>query len=566
MVNWDTKIIPNGDYVLRLEAYDLAGNLSRVDLPVTIQNTGPDISSLTVSPSPFTPDGLDDDIANDITDITFKLSEYGFTTVEVFNSSSVLVSTLHSGVLYPAPPNNMQLKLQWNGRGDDGILVRNGEYKVVVSTGGGSKQAHSFVIVNDRPIFNNYSVTPNTFSPDGDGVDDTTTLTFSLSESSLATVEVYNSSNSLIKTLAENVPITYGTIYNYMWDGKDNANQIAPQGRYYFKVTAAALTGSLANPLKMDIFLIYISDIKISQDSFNPHVGQTTQILYELKNDAKLSIKIYNDIGGLVRNLIDNQLRSPGEQSEAWDGKDNNGNILPDGNYYFVLEDSMSGTPEVIYDPQETGGQDISHSIVFSAANFNTLKNQPSLLTYNLPRPAKINIKVRINRYEGPAIRVIKYQEPTGSGERQTIWDGRDEIGEIVPYRQYTLATWGYTLRDNSIVIVGGRPSISETQAAPIKFNPIFNPYTTTQQNSTTISFSLSDDAKIVLDIYNSNNVLVRRLLDNVLKSKGTNTVVWDGKNNKGKILSYGFYRIELQAEKGGNYSDIVTAHTEVIY
>src|SRR3989338_9080326 len=269
----------------------------------------------------------------------------------------------------------MQLKLQWNGRGDDGILVRNGEYKVVVSTGGGSKQAHSFVIVNDRPIFNNYSVTPNTFSPDGDGVDDTTILTFSLSESSLATVEVYNSSNSLIKTLAENVPITYGTIYNYMWDGKDNANQIAPQGRYYFKVTAAALTGSLANPLKMDIFLIYISDIKISQDSFNPHVGQTTQILYELKNDAKLSIKIYNDIGGLVRNLIDNQLRSPGEQSEAWDGKDNNGNILPDGNYYFVLEDSMSGTPEVIYDPQETGGQDISHSIVFSAANFNTLKN-----------------------------------------------------------------------------------------------------------------------------------------------------------------------------------------------
>ncbi len=535
-------------------------------MPVKIENPGPDITEFVAAPSPFTPDGLDDDITNDIANITFKLSDYGFSTVKVFDKNMNLVKTLCNGVLYPDPAKEMKIQLQWNGRNDSNQLVRNGEYKVVVSTGS-VKTASAFIIVNDRPIFNNFKVVPPTFSPDGDGINDAVTLSFSLSEDSAWTTEVYNFQNLLVKAIAKNVPAVAGQIYNYTWDGKNESGQVTPQGRYYFKVSATALTGSQANPLKMNIFVLYISNIKATKDTFNPYLAETTQISYRLVNNVKLSIKIYDPQNIIVRNLITNQPRSSGEYNEAWDGKDNAGNIVRDNYYYFTIEDSISGATEVIYNPLGTGGQDISHSIALSSTAFDTLKNQPGIITYSLPRPAKVNIKVRAERYSGPAVRVIKYQEPTGSGQYQAVWDGRDELGNTVgAYQGYTLGVWGYTIEENAIVVTGGRPVVSAVTTNPVKFNPVLNPYAAAAGNTTAVSFSLSKDAFVTIDIYNANNVLVRKLLNNVLKSTGANVVAWDGKNDKAEVLPNGFYRVDIQAEKDGNFSDIATAHSEVIY
>lgn len=562
---WDTKTLPNGDYVLRLEVWDQANNVRRIEVPVRIANAGPDIAELTVSPSPFTPDGIDADLTNDVTDITFKLSDYGFINVSIYDSNLNLVKTLTNGVLYPNP-TDMKVKLPWNGKDNNNQLVRNGEYKVSVSSGGGNKEAHAFVTVNDVPIFNNSIVSPITFSPDGDGISDTTALAFSLSENSTMTVEVYNSQGLLVKTISASASATAGQIYSYTWDGKDNGGQVSPQGRYFFKVSAAALTGSQAEPLNMNVYLLYISDIHISKDTLNPYLSENTAITYRLTSNAKLSIKIYNAQNNLVRNIITDQLRSAGQYSETWDGKDDSGNILSDGHYYFTIEDSLGGTAAVVYNPSGTGGNDISHSISFSTTTFDTLKNQPCVLTYNLPKPAKINIKVRAERYAGPAIRVIKYQEDLGSGQHQTIWDGRDELGDIISNKSYTLAIWGYTLEDNAFVITGGRPVISQVTVTPIKYDPLLNPYSLTAPGTTTISFNLSKEAYVNIGIYNANNSLVHSLLNNTLKFSGANSVVWDGKNSRGEVLPNGYYRIEIQAQKDGNYSDVVTGHTEVIY
>ena len=562
--NWNAKSLANGDYVLRLEAWDVAGNKLTTNRPVKVGNDGPDITELTVTPSPFTPDGIDANITDDIANIAFYLLNSGFINVSVYDINMNLVKTIYNDSLSPVPESTDKIAFHWDGTGSNGRLARNGEYKVVVSSG--SKEATAAVIVNDKPIFDRYKVEPQSFSPDGDGIGDTAKLTFSLSENSLIKVEVHNSEDVLVRTLADNALVSAGQLNEYVWDGKNNSGQIAGQGSYRFKVSATAVTGSEAAPLVMSVFLSSIPDVKVSKDTFNPHASETTDILYTLAYDAKLSIKIRNAQGNVIRELISGQARSVGDHSETWDGKDGSANILADGYYYFTIEDSVTGLNEVVYDPSTTGGYDISHSIVFSVSSFDTLKNEPAILSYTMPRPAKIDILIRKDKYEGPAIRSLKYEEPAGSGNYQCLWDGRDESGNILPYSNYTVSIWGYTLPDNSIVIIGGRPVISDVTTQPITFSPVFNPYAAQPQNSTIISFNLSQGANVTLDIYNSSNVLVRKLLDGVSKPAGVNTIVWDGKNEPGQIAPNDYYRVEIQAQKEDNYSDVVTAHTEVSY
>ena len=68
--------------------------------------------------------------------------------------------------------------------------------------------------------------------------------------------------------------------------------------------------------------------------------------------------------------------------------------------------------------------------------------------------------------------------------------------------------------------------------------NP-FNP-------ETTISFEISKPGDVILDVFNLKGQLIKRLINNQMTA-GKHNVIWDGKDNNGKICSSGvyYYRIE---------------------
>ena len=65
---------------------------------------------------------------------------------------------------------------------------------------------------------------------------------------------------------------------------------------------------------------------------FNP----TTTINYSLKENSKVSLKIYNIKGQKVKQLFNDQL-SAGEHSVIWNGTDNNGKSVSSGIYFYKL-------------------------------------------------------------------------------------------------------------------------------------------------------------------------------------------------------------------------------------
>ena len=66
---------------------------------------------------------------------------------------------------------------------------------------------------------------------------------------------------------------------------------------------------------------------------FNPE----TEIRFFLDEERKIEIKVYNQLGQVVKTLVQNSM-STGFHTIVWDGTNNEGNEVPSGVYIYSLE------------------------------------------------------------------------------------------------------------------------------------------------------------------------------------------------------------------------------------
>ena len=86
------------------------------------------------------------------------------------------------------------------------------------------------------------SITPKIFSPDGDGVDDVSTLTYTASEPGfVATIFIYDASGRQVRHLVKNAVL--GNTGTFTWDGLDEKGQRLPVGQYIFYTELFTLQG-----------------------------------------------------------------------------------------------------------------------------------------------------------------------------------------------------------------------------------------------------------------------------------------------------------------------------------
>ncbi|MBI4722708.1 MAG: hypothetical protein HY769_06910 [Candidatus Stahlbacteria bacterium] len=83
----------------------------------------------------------------------------------------------------------------------------------------------------------------------------------------------------------------------------------------------------------------------LSQNFPNPFLGKS-KILYQLPVNSKVSLKIYNTAGQLVRTLVD-KTEEAGYKSICWDGKDNTGRKVGSGIYWYRMEATGMSGPAV---------------------------------------------------------------------------------------------------------------------------------------------------------------------------------------------------------------------------
>ncbi|MCK4641566.1 MAG: hypothetical protein KAU06_09510 [Candidatus Marinimicrobia bacterium] len=137
---------------------------------------------------------------------------------------------------------------------------------------------------------------------------------------------VINISNSIGSDVKPFITVVLDSI-TIIWEHEENNKKDIWWAKDKFNPIRGAID---KNPDKLSNFILN----KNFPNPFNPSTMIAFQVMESISEKAV--IKIYNSIGELVRTIPEN-INGTGHYSVSWDGKSDDGNILPTGNYIYSI-------------------------------------------------------------------------------------------------------------------------------------------------------------------------------------------------------------------------------------
>jgi flagellar hook assembly protein FlgD len=190
--------------------------------------------------------------------------------------------------------------------------------------------------IGPEPTINSFTVSPNPFSPNGDGANDATTIKATFNVVVSWTLQARNASGGLMRRWEGN-----SSSLSVIWDGKSSLGTKVPDGSYNLTLAGSGQSGisltSKTIQVVVDTKPPTVMSISISPTSFSPRTGQTTKINYTLSESSYVTIKVYNSTGTLIRTLVNSALQTGGAKSVTWNGKTSSGTAVSTGTYTIKI-------------------------------------------------------------------------------------------------------------------------------------------------------------------------------------------------------------------------------------
>jgi flagellar hook assembly protein FlgD len=173
------------------------------------------------------------------TTISFTLGGPSHVTAVAIDSSGATVAQI---VDENAPAGNQMLL--WDASG-----LTDGVYRITLTASVGSKHVTKTAgLVVDRTV-TGLQASTTTLSPNGDGIDDTVTLTYTLTQNVPVQVDVIQA-GAVLATLFQGQP-GLGP-HTVTWDGTANGAPVAP-GKYQLALTVTDALGNVQIPVTIDV-------------------------------------------------------------------------------------------------------------------------------------------------------------------------------------------------------------------------------------------------------------------------------------------------------------------------
>lgn len=319
-----------------------------------------------------------------------------------------------------------------------------------------------------------------------------------------------------------------------------------------------------------------ILSLSVNPTGFNPNQGETTTVQTSYSGGASINILVKDKDRNVIRHLVSGEDRNAGQYNDVWDGRDDTGLIVPDGAYYFIAEAVMPGGIILIYDITDTTGgtrRDRGGYRVSMPYNFAPYNDQFCPINYTItPKAGEVSFYIYALRNEygrllyDIRVKTIFERVPHAVGSFTAIWDGTNDQGQLVRTDwRYIVTIWSWDLPNNAVVTKGSSPIISNVSADPNYYDPSYHADEPVGFRDVTVSYNLSEAANVSLKVYDSNN-LVRTIAEANVPA-GSNTIVWDGRNDAGQLMVDREYRIGIKAtDAEGNSSPTMYALLVLFY
>jgi len=193
---------------------------------------------------------------------------------------------------------------------------------------------------------------------------------------------------------------------------------------------------------------VMISDVRPDRIQIDPLRQERVTLSFHLSDPAAVVLHIYDGRGIEIRHVDSAGDLAPGTQQLSWDGKDWQGNPVPEEAYAYTLSAATRDGASVVFDLTDlTGGESLTpHDMKYSATT--------RTVDYVLEKPARVNIRLGLQN-DGPLLRTLIDWVPRKAGQQSEPWDGMDNSAAIslAAHPSLAIGVSAFSLPDNTIFV-----------------------------------------------------------------------------------------------------------------
>jgi flagellar hook assembly protein FlgD len=311
----------------------------------------------------------------------------------------------------------------WDGT-VGGTAVPDGTYTVSVSgddawDNGDATATRQLVVDTRAPDLGSLtpgSGTPIWFSPNGDGVRDTVSLTATNREIGALVVRVSDATPAVLKTWT----IPNGSASETVtWNGKTSAGASAPDGVYTISVAAQDRAGNTGPFVDRAVSLVgALRAVASSRTLFFPQdldsLDSTTKITFSLSRPMTVDWTIVDAAGQVVATRLDDAALPAGTQTWVFNGVGTDGAMLPRGRYTSVVtatDGTLLATQAISFETE-----------AFRIVPSDTTPRRGQKITVKITSAERLSKISRLNIYQpGIAKWTVKVTKVSGRGYKVTF-------------------------------------------------------------------------------------------------------------------------------------------------
>jgi flagellar hook assembly protein FlgD len=173
------------------------------------------------------------------------------------------------------------------------------------------------------------------FSPNGDGLVDTTVLSFTSTERATGTAKLFKGTK-----VVRSWKVTGTAAWKATWDGRRADGTWASDGVYALRIRVRDAGGNVRSVATRVIIDRALRGMAWAGDFF-PQDGDplkaASALSFRLTRDARTTLRIENAKGAVVRTAWSGRTLADGTRTFRWNGKRDDGTFAPQGRYLATL-------------------------------------------------------------------------------------------------------------------------------------------------------------------------------------------------------------------------------------